>query len=120
MAGVYDITLGRGESLLRTFTVTRQTNGTPVSYAGYSALMHVRRDPADTTTPLLVAGTTDGRLTVTGDNQNTWTLSVPKTATAALPVGRFFYDIMLTDPSGANLVFLGGRFVVLPVSTRAP
>jgi len=118
MAGVYDIAFGRGETLLRTFTVALSSNASPIDYSGYTALMHVRRDPADRATPLLVAGTANGRLTVTGDDFNTWTLLVPKSVTATLPVGNFYYDILLTDPAGNDIIFLGGRFSVLPVVTR--
>jgi hypothetical protein len=114
MAGRYEITLDRGTTLTRTFTVT-DSNDVPVDYTGYSAKMQVRKDHAATTV-IVEASTSNGRMTV--NSQGVITLAIPDDVSASFPVGTAYYDILLTDPGGDTHKLLEGRFIVQPSVTR--
>lgn len=116
MAGQYDITVDRGTTLLRTFTVT-DSNNVPVSYQGYSAKMQVRKDHSASTV-IVEASTANGRITL--NNQGVITLTIADEVTATFSVGTAYYDIMLTSPSGDAIKFMEGKFVVQPSVTRLP
>jgi hypothetical protein len=116
MAGQYDITIDRGTTLLRTFTVTDSSN-VPVNYTGYTAKMQVRKDHSATNV-IVEASTANGRITL--NNLGVVTLAIADEVTATFPVGTAYYDILLTSPAGDAIKFMEGKFIVQPSVTRLP
>lgn len=83
-----------------------------VNVAGYSALMQLRRGGTTGTVVLelstdngrIVAGTTDGKFTITASS----------VVTAAVPAGTFYYDLQVTSPDSVTTTLLTGVFTVKP------
>jgi len=85
-------------------------SGSYVNVANYSALMQLRRGSNTGTVVLelstangcIVAGTTDGKFTITASS----------TVTAAVPAGTFYYDLQVTSPDSVTTTLLTGVFTV--------
>lgn len=115
IAGTYDMVIDQGATLSRTLT-WRDSKRDPYNITGYTARMHVRSSVTANTT-VLVLTTANSRIAL-GGAAGTVTLTVSATDTAAIPAGRYVYDLELV--SAANVVsrLVEGAFVVRPEVTR--
>lgn len=109
MSGKYNIVAEQGATFNLNFTV--QVNGVALNLTGYTFAMQVRRSTSATTTLINITSatmTSVGHVSVT----------VSAATMAAVPAGRWVYDIELTS-SGAEVTrILEGRFIVTPEVTQ--
>ena len=105
--GTYNFTIYQGATWDRTFTVA--TDGTPVSWVGYSAVMTIKQ--YENSTPVLTLATGTG-ITL-GGTAGTIAVSVSPTQTAGIPAGRYIYDLELSVGGASYVVrILQGRVTV--------
>ena len=82
---------------------------TPLPTAGYTLLQQIRLDERESAQLLLdVAG--DGYVTI--DNGGIVTWAIPKEIVLTVPVGTYFHDFAIVDPSGTPQYLVRGRVVV--------
>jgi hypothetical protein len=100
------------------YTLTWQTNGTPVNLTGYTSRMQVRESyDAGTAVVSLTSGT---GITL-GGTAGTIGLALSATATAAIdgtPSTQYVYDLELVSGAGYVTRLVEGRFNVYPEVTR--
>lgn len=111
MAGTHNIVAEQGATFHFNFTV--KTDGTVWNLSSYSARMQVRNSTASTTKLLDLSSPTDITLTSLGHVS----VTVNATTMAALPFGRWVYDLELESAGGEVTRLLEGRFIVTPEVT---
>lgn len=114
--GYLDLTCYQGANF--DYTLTWQTNGTPVNITGYTARMQVR-ESYDAGTAIV--SLTNGSGITLGGTAGTIGLSLSATATAALdgtPNVQSIYDLELVSGTGYVTRLVEGRFMVYPEVTR--
>jgi len=109
MSGKYNIVAEQGATFNLNFRV--ETDGTPWNLTGYTFAMQVRRSSASTTTLLNITSAT---MTSVGHVSAT----VSAATMAAVPAGRWVYDIELTSSGGQVTRILEGRFIVTAEVTQ--
>lgn len=112
MAGAWNTTIYQGETWDREIAVT-DSAGTPISLSA-PATMDIRRD-ADTTARIARLSTTTGEIAL---SSNTATLTLTATATAALPAGKWVYDLFARGPGGVTVAVVSGTVTVVARVTR--
>jgi len=115
IAGTYDMVVDQGATLSRTVTWKDSTK-TPIDLTGYSARMQARASATSATTVIELT-TVNGRIAL-GGAAGTVTLTVSATDTAALPAGRYVYDLELVSAAGVVNRLIMGNFVVRAEVTR--
>jgi len=106
-AGSYDIIVEQYADFQLPI-IWQNADGTPINITGYDADMMVR----DATEALIYElSKTNGRITLGGTN-GVITLNIPNAQTATMPVGTFYYDLVLTDTTGFKTRLLEGAFAV--------
>jgi hypothetical protein len=85
-------------------------SGSYVNVANYSALMQLRRG-SNTGTVVLELSTANGRI-VAGTTDGKFTITVPSNVTATVPSGSFYYDLQVTSPDNVVTTLLSGVFTV--------
>jgi hypothetical protein len=109
MSGKYNIVAEQGATFNLNFTV--QIDGVALNLTGYTFAMQVRRSTSATTTLINITSAT---MTSVGHVSAT----VTATTMAAVPAGRWVYDIELTSSGGQVTRILEGRFIVTPEVTQ--
>ena len=112
MSGIYPITAAQGSTFKFNATVSIDT--IPWNFTSYSARMQVRAD-YNTTTKLLDLSTTTGEITLNSTGKIS--VTVDATTMAAVPAGRWLYDIEVESGGGEVTRILEGKFVVTPEVT---
>lgn len=96
----------RGDTAPDIFTLTRKQDLAPANLAGCSAVLTLdsRENPTDSSTQVyqLVGVIPDP---LTGE------IKFSPTATQADKLGHFFFDVQITDATGAVLTVAKGRYV---------
>jgi len=115
IAGTYDMVVDQGATLSRTVTWKDSTK-TPINLTGYSARMQVRASVTSAATVIELT-TANSRIAL-GGAAGTVTLTVSATDTAALPAGRYVYDLELVSAAGVVNRLIMGNFVVRAEVTR--
>jgi hypothetical protein len=85
-------------------------SGSYVNVSGYSALMQLRRG-TNTGTVVLELSTANGRI-VAGSTDGKFTITVSSAVTATVPAGSFYYDLQVTSPDNVTTTILSGVFTV--------
>lgn len=117
MAGNYNLTAERGETLSQVFT-WKDGTGTPIDLTGYTAKMEVRTgEVANPGILVLTLTTANGRITL-GDEDGTITLNVPVAVIDACEAGIYCYDLFLVSGTGAATRLLAGQFKLLQKVTQ--
>jgi hypothetical protein len=111
MSGTHNIVAEQGATFHFNFTV--KTNDVVWNLSTYSARMQVRNSTASTTKLLDLSSPTDIVLTSLGHVS----VTVNATTMAALPFGRWVYDLELESAGGEVTRLLEGRFIVTPEVT---
>lgn len=116
-AGTYNIVANQG-SVFRRVIRYESPDESPIDLTGYSARMHVRKQPYDAT-PVLELTTENDSIAIDGET-GTITLGIPATTMASVPSGTAFYDLELVPPSGEDDAFrlLEGSFTIKREVTR--
>ncbi len=106
MADLPTIERHRGDTYANVLTI-KNADGTPLNLTGYTVTLTVdrRKEPTDNTTMVFQL---TGTLTAPTEGKVSFTPSAPNAATAA---GTYYYDIQLTDGSGAIKTAGPGKFV---------
>lgn len=115
IAGTYDMVVDQGATLSRTIT-WKDSAKNPIDLTGYSARMQVRANVTATTTVIELT-TANSRIAL-GGVAGTVTLTVSAADTAAVPAGRYVYDLELVSGSGVVNRLIMGNFVVRAEVTR--
>lgn len=115
-AGLYNIVADQGSTLSRTI-LWRDPAKKPIRMAGYTARMKVR--PSTSTDPILSLSTENGGISL-GETNGQITVYVSDEDMAAIPEGKYFYDLEMVGPNADLYVYkiLQGNFVVRPEVTR--
>jgi hypothetical protein len=109
MSGKYNIVAEQGATFNLNFRV--ETDGTPWNLTSYTFAMQVRRSTSSSTTLLDISSATMtslGHISVTVDADTM----------AAIPAGRWVYDIELTSSGYQVTRILEGRFIVTAEVTQ--
>lgn len=109
MSGKYNIVAEQGATFNLNFRV--ETDGTAWDLSDYDFAMQVRRSTSATTTLLNITSatmTSQGHVSVT----------VSAATMAAVPAGRWVYDIELTSSGNEVTRILEGRFIVTAEVTQ--
>jgi hypothetical protein len=106
--GRYNIKVYRGA----TFQLAPQwkIDGQYVNVTGYSANMIVRNSPTSPTA-IVTLSTNNGRI-VAGTTNGRFTITLTSGETQAIPAGQYVYDLEITDGAGKVLRLLEGGFIV--------
>jgi hypothetical protein len=107
MAGRYNMIANQGATFQLIFTI--KTNDVPWTLSTYTARMKVKTFPSAETS-LIELTNANGRIIFNNSN-NQVTLLISATDTAALPPGRFDYDLEFEDNVGVVTRILEGKFV---------
>lgn len=100
---------------------------TAVSFSGATAKMQVRQDADPTSTEYLALTSPSGGIVFSSgdetDGVNTYpagiiTITITAAQTAAMPVGVFYYDLLVTQGTGIKDYYLSGSFQVVGTGTR--
>jgi len=111
--GNLNLTMYQGASW--DYTLTWQTNGTPVNITNYSARMQVRVQHKSSTTVFAI---TSGTGITLGGTAGTILLEALPATTAAIGAAQYVYDLELVSPAGAVTRLVEGLFTVDPEVTR--
>lgn len=96
-------------------TLTYKVDGVAVNLTGYTARMQVRENYY--TNAKLVDLTSGSGITL-GGSAGTVSFTLSASATAALPVGTFVYDLEIVSGGGAVTRLVEGKFIVTPEVTK--
>jgi hypothetical protein len=91
----YNLIIEQGATFRRSFAI--KENGVAVDLSGHTARMQIRETVSSSTT-LLEASTSNGRITITGAT-GTVLVQISATDTAALTFARGVYDLLVTRTS---------------------
>jgi hypothetical protein len=86
-------------------------NNSYVNVTGYSAKMQVRQ-AVTSTSVILEMSTANGRI-VAGTTDGKFTITLSAVDSAALPPGNYIYDLDITSPGGIKTTLLTGGFAVV-------
>jgi hypothetical protein len=115
-AGIYNIVADQGATLSRTIT-WKDSAKKAINITGYTARMHVRATVESAST-ILELTTANSRITL-GGSSGTVTMTVSASDMAAIPEGKYVYDLEIVAPStGVVNRLIQGNFVVRPEVTR--
>ena len=84
-----------------------EANGIPVNYTGYTAEMTLR----DASNNIILQMTTSDAISFDSNGNIIFDLSAA--STAALPVGTYDYDLLLTSGGNITIALLSGSAVVI-------
>lgn len=112
--GQYDILAPQGATFSETYTY--KVNGALVDLTSYTARMQVRKTPSSDV-KLLDLTTENSGITL-GGVAGTITVGASATAMAAVPSGKYRYDLEVVSSGGVVTRLLEGVFVVSPEVTR--
>jgi len=110
---VLDARVVIGDSFYHTLTF-KNGDGTYIDFTGASAKAIVRESPDSTSTAILTMSSAGSPIYITLDAavENNFIINVPKTVTADLTAGVYYWDMEITDSSGKTRTYWKGRFVV--------
>lgn len=91
-------------------------NNSYVNVTGYTADMQVRQD-VDSASIIVELSTSNGRI-VAGTTDGKFTLTLTAAETATLPPGNYVYDLEVTSPGGTVTKILTGGFAVIAEVTQ--
>jgi hypothetical protein len=115
-AGIYNIVADQGATLSRTIT-WKDSAKKAINITGYTARMHVRATVESAST-ILELTTANSRITL-GGSSGTVTMTVSASDMAAIPEGKYVYDLEIVAPvTGVVNRLIQGNFVVRPEVTR--
>lgn len=124
MAGSYDIYCDQGATFRRVIT-WKDSQGTPINLAGYTARMMVRSSYAASSPTLSLSSPSQGIVLNHSAGQVAITITATQSSGIATPtvngVRDAFdgvYDLELVAPSGDVTRLLEGRFICSPEATR--
>lgn len=89
---------------------------TPYVLTGWTAVMQVRRRSGAAGDPVVELSTVGTGIELDGP-AGTLTVSLTATETAALPAGRYVYDLEIASPSNEITRLVEGAFIVDPEVT---
>ena len=93
----------------------QDSNGDPVSLAGYSGAMEARTEMGNVL--LFRASTVNGLMVIT-EATGTVSVTLPQNQTLAFTPGDYVYDVLLTDSSGTREKKLRGAITVEDLVTE--
>lgn len=100
---VVNITIEQGEDFVRTYTI-RNPDESIAPLSNYTSLATLKRYPGSSTGyPFIVTLNT---------NTSVLELKLPRTTTATLIPGRYYYDIFLIAPDGTRIKNVEGNALV--------
>lgn len=111
--GALNLTMYQGASW--DYTLTWQTNGTPVNLTNYSARMQIRTSHDANTATLSF---TSGSGITLGGTAGTILLEALPATTAGVASGQYVYDLEMVSPAGAVTRLVEGLVFVDPEVTR--
>lgn len=113
-ASIYDIICEQGATLVRVVTY-KDSAGNPVNLTTYTARMKVRSSRGAPGAYLTLASGGSGiSLASNGEIQ----ITVPATTTAAIPSGKYRYDLEVISPGNIVTRVIEGDFTVSGEVTR--
>jgi hypothetical protein len=115
IAGTYDMVIDQGATLSRALT-WKNSARVPYNLTGFTARMHVRNTVTDTGT-VLIRTTSNGGILL-GGATGVVTVKLTATESAAIPAGRYVYDLELVSAGGEVSRLVEGSFIVRPEVTR--
>lgn len=115
IAGTYDMVIDQGATLSRALTWKNPAR-VPYDLTNFTARMHVRATVADSGTVLI--RTTENGGIVLGGTTGVVTVKLTAAESAAIPAGRYVYDLELVSGGGEVSRLVEGSFVVRPEVTR--
>ena len=110
-----NIIVNQGEHLAADLLYTDK-DGTAINLTGYTATLKVR-ETLESDTVLLTMTTANSKITIDGAAGKI-TLIISATDSAALPLGRLVYDLLLIDGSGHQDRFVKGVVIVRKMVSR--
>lgn len=115
-----DLTCYQGAAFSKSL-LWKDSGGTPVPLAGYTARMQIRRTVDEEGDPILSLTTANGRITL-GPGDGEILLEISATDTASLPATlsdrKWRYDLEMVPAGGAVRRLMQGKFVVSLEVTR--
>ena|SRR5215471_5979839 len=111
MPNIFNLEIYQGDDYAAEITVTDSDDAAAADLTGYTTQAQIRRGPADEYPDIVV------RFAVAMTLPNLVTLTIPHDLTAQL-VGRYIWDMQLTDPSGYMQTLVAGDVVVTKEVTR--
>ena len=114
-AATNNFVIDQGANWFVTF-VYKDSTGTAINLAGYTAALQIRDTYEDSTTDLSLTSPSGG-ITITAA---TGTIAVTATAaqTGAIAAGSYVYDLEITSATGIVTRLVQGRISVSPQVTR--
>ena len=94
-SGILDIKCDIGATLDFTATYNEKDSGNLINLTGYTAKMQVRDKKPDSEAILTLTSDAGGGITL-GGALGTLKIHIKNTQTAALPVGDYYYDLVLS------------------------
>jgi len=94
-SGILDIKCEIGTTIDILATYTKRDSGNLINFTGYTAKMQVRDKKPDSAAILTLTSDAGGGITL-GGALGTLKIHIKSTQTAALPVGDYYYDLILS------------------------
>lgn len=117
-AGVWDWSLYQGDTRVWSFSLELDdVTNTAVNVAAAEITMSIKKQRGSTVTALWTGNTTGGAIAVSGADNNTVTVTIPATNTAAFPMGALVYDVEFVDGSQVVTYVTGTIDVTREVTT---
>ena len=111
MATISNIFIDQGADFSTTVNVT-DSNAAALDLTGYTAAGMIRKNHLSTSSTAFTVAFVDPR------SSGQITISLTDTQTAALPEGRYVYDVLITASGGDKTRVVEGQVTVNPSVTR--
>lgn len=112
-----NLTIYQGATFQRTWSITKEEDGTPYSMASWTARMQIRAKKKDTDFLIELTTENDGIVLENTVDDSTITLYISPADTAALTSGGV-YDLELVDTSGDVVRIMEGSVTLSTEVTR--
>lgn len=97
------LTIEKGTDFQATFTISRD-DGSPLPLNGYTAVAKLRKHPSSSTSYSFTVAINVGDSSIK--------ITMPKSITSTLPVGRCYFDIFTTYNSATSRPIFGTAIVI--------
>jgi hypothetical protein len=117
-AAIYDLTIDQGADwfwTIRWKVGSTQRSATPKSTTGFQCRMQIR-ETYSSPTAVLSLNTQNGRVTVS--SSGLFQLHATAVQTAAIPAGKYVYDVEAIAPNGVVTKLSRGTVRIVPEVTR--
>lgn len=96
--------------------IYKDQNGVVIDVTGYTAVLYLKRHPQQTGAAALQLTTANSKIVVTGP-QGKFSITITDSETAGLS-GLYYYDLIITSPTGVSSVILEGKVLFQEVSSK--